>query len=220
MSQPVTRLAGAPARGDANALRSGDAPAAALAALLDVAPQPLLLADAGAIVHFANRAATDLLGRGGALRVRGQRLVAESAADTQRLQRAIATAAEGAENGTLLALRSVNGDRVPVLLWRLGLRAGRLVALFAADRTPATVDMALLRRLYGLTAAEARVAALIAAGHTVGDIVTQSRISRSTARTHLQRALAKTGAGRQWALTHLLLSGPAHLRLGANPDEQ
>jgi len=66
----------------------------------------------------------------------------------------------------------------------------------------------LLAGLYGLTAAEARVAAALAAGHTLGRIAEASGYTREAARWHLKQIFQKTGTHRQAQLVKLLRSGP------------
>ena len=51
--------------------------------------------------------------------------------------------------------------------------------------------------LYGLTPTEATVCGLLAEGRSVAEIQDQLGITANTARTHVKRILAKTGAARQ-----------------------
>ena len=57
---------------------------------------------------------------------------------------------------------------------------------------------------YGLTPAERRVAALIAAAHAPREIAVRLGISFYTVRAHLRSIYAKTGVNRQTALARLL----------------
>src|SRR5262245_52319263 len=54
-----------------------------------------------------------------------------------------------------------------------------------------------LARVYGLTPAEAKLAAALAGGSTLGDYADNARITIGTARWYLKQVLAKTGAHRQ-----------------------
>ena len=65
-----------------------------------------------------------------------------------------------------------------------------------------------LARLHGLTAAEARLAAALAAGASIKDYAETAGISINTARWHLRQVLAKTGTKRQAELVRLLLTVP------------
>ncbi|MFD0360696.1 helix-turn-helix transcriptional regulator [Nocardia sp. GCM10030253] len=76
-----------------------------------------------------------------------------------------------------------------------------------------------LRQLYGLTAAEARVAAAALRGEGLRSIAEELAVSVNTARTHLQRAFEKTGTHRQAELVRMLttvLSGTGQFEGTAN----
>jgi DNA-binding CsgD family transcriptional regulator len=60
---------------------------------------------------------------------------------------------------------------------------------------------------YHLTPAEARVASLIASGHTGKEIAVVAAITQPTVRIHLRRVFAKTGTHRQVTLTSHTLGG-------------
>lgn len=68
-----------------------------------------------------------------------------------------------------------------------------------------TTDLLTLQRAFGLTPAEARVAWRLASGSTLRHIAAELNISIHTARTHLKRALAKTGSNRQSELVRRIL---------------
>lgn len=61
-----------------------------------------------------------------------------------------------------------------------------------------------LRQLYGLTAAEARVAAAALRGEGLRSIAEELAVSANTVRTHLQRVFEKTGTHRQAELVRVL----------------
>lgn len=67
----------------------------------------------------------------------------------------------------------------------------------------------ILKGLFGLSPAEARVAHGIAAQRTVETIADHSGVSRETVRSQLKNVLAKTGTKRQVELAALLLGLPA-----------
>lgn len=73
----------------------------------------------------------------------------------------------------------------------------------------------LFERLYGLTPAEARIAARLMDGSNIAEIARVLGITSNTARTHLSRILAKTGTRRQAELISLLASGLASLDFDA-----
>jgi DNA-binding CsgD family transcriptional regulator len=65
-------------------------------------------------------------------------------------------------------------------------------------------EATLLRGLFDLTPAEARVAQAVAEGMTPSEIASKQHISIGTVRTHLKSAFAKTGTTRQTELAILL----------------
>lgn len=78
-----------------------------------------------------------------------------------------------------------------------------------------------LRRLYGFTQAEARLAILLACGYTLQDCAIRLGVSVSTVRTHLQRIFSKTDTHHQGQLVAILLAGPARLSIDCvTMDEQ
>lgn len=71
------------------------------------------------------------------------------------------------------------------------------------DRSPSSD---LLRSLFDLTPAEARVARQLAEGRALAEIAEASDVGLNTVRTQLRRVLEKTGCGRQAELVALLTS--------------
>jgi DNA-binding CsgD family transcriptional regulator len=67
------------------------------------------------------------------------------------------------------------------------------------------VNVVDIQRAAGLTRAEARVAARLARGSTLTEIATDLGVAHETVRTHLKRALAKTGTHRQAELVAWVL---------------
>ena len=63
-----------------------------------------------------------------------------------------------------------------------------------------------IQGLFDLTAAETKVAQMIANGDTVEGIATNAKISQETVRSHLKSVFSKTGTSRQASLAILLNS--------------
>lgn len=83
--------------------------------------------------------------------------------------------------------------------------SGGSAILLVTPVIPASVPTAnVLQGLFDLTPAEARLAALVAAGHRPQEAAAQLKISTETARTVLKRLFAKTGTSRQAELVSLL----------------
>ncbi len=68
----------------------------------------------------------------------------------------------------------------------------------------------LMRAIYGLTPTEGKLADLMLEGHEIGQIADRMRVTLGTARFHLKRVMAKTGARRQVELMRLMLLLPGY----------
>jgi DNA-binding CsgD family transcriptional regulator len=72
-----------------------------------------------------------------------------------------------------------------------------------------------LARTFGLTGAEAKLAAALATGTSLTDYAGTARITIGTARWYLKQALAKTGAHRQSELVRHVISAVGAMGAGA-----
>jgi DNA-binding CsgD family transcriptional regulator len=191
---------------------------------LRVVPQSVLIADRDARLVFANRAAERLLGAGDGIRLLSGRLFAAHRGD----QAAFAAlfnplgAVEG--SGAVAALRRPSNHR-PLLVQALPLRLqgkwdpnGRVVLLIDVD-PPRRLSPDRLSALFGLTAAEARLWADLAAGLTLADIAGHRRVSVNTLRVQLAGVFNKVGVHRQADLVRraMELGNP---RASEDPDER
>lgn len=177
----------------------------------------LLLDERGRVLR-ANGPAQELLRRREGLAVVDGELRAARPEDTRTLGEAIARAlahrgagAPGVVEGLRLPLASGEGDlRLlvrPVALgrWSQG-RTAPAVALFVAGGAQQKqVSPELVQKLFGLTRAEAALAAELARGCSLDAAAEAQGIARNTARAHLRSIFAKTGVGRQAELVQLLL---------------
>lgn len=66
-----------------------------------------------------------------------------------------------------------------------------------------------LKDLYGLTAAETRIATGLASGDTLEELSKRLFVSLATIKTHTQHIFQKTGVGRQAELIRLIYGVPA-----------
>jgi DNA-binding CsgD family transcriptional regulator len=73
------------------------------------------------------------------------------------------------------------------------------------------IDESRLRQLYGLTNAEARVAALLACGHRLDEIAEMLDVAYETTRKHLKKVLSKAETDRQAELVRMIVTGPGGL---------
>lgn len=191
-----------------------------LLAGLDLLPFAIIIVERDATVRRTNRAAADVLRSGRDLGVSGRRLQAARPLDTGTLRHAVADVALRAAGHPGVLITRVwrpraNGGFAAVIVARGEADHPRTalvtVMAFDAARLPA-LDVSVLRTLHDLTPAEARIAALLAAGQGATAISRLLRISLNTARTHIHRVLAKVGCTRQADLVRVLLSGIAPLR--------
>jgi DNA-binding CsgD family transcriptional regulator len=186
----------------------------AMAAALDRSPYGLfILGDDGRVRH-ANAAGERLLGEPGGLRAIFGRLSAPSPDDSRRLQRLIAAAcgAAGPRVGGTMAVRRP-GERAPLSVVVAPTRerafsvlpAGPSVIVCVTDpEAAAGVPESLLRELFDLTSAQAKVAAALIAGRSPRQAAEALGLSFYTVRAHLARIFEKTGAHRQSELVALM----------------
>jgi DNA-binding CsgD family transcriptional regulator len=89
-----------------------------------------------------------------------------------------------------------------------------VAAVFIGDpERPVQVDPRLLIRLYGLSRAESRVAALLASGLRLDKVAEALGLTYETVRKHLKQIFTKTTTERQAELVRTLNLGPAGLNL-------
>ncbi len=88
-------------------------------------------------------------------------------------------------------------------------RESAIVMLTDLDADDVGPELTVLRGVFGLTPAEARLAAQIAAGKSLADIAQVERITRETVRGRLKSVFEKTGTSRQPDLAILLAKLPA-----------
>jgi DNA-binding CsgD family transcriptional regulator len=77
------------------------------------------------------------------------------------------------------------------------LRPQASMLVFVHLGPPRALPLTVLRSLFGLTPAEARVAGGLATGATVGQLATRASVSRNTVRSQVRGILEKTGCHRQ-----------------------
>lgn len=172
-----------------------------------------------AIVIDRNGAACDLNQRAGQLfgddfKLVAGRPIAHDGASNRRLQRLIA-AIVSTERGDTPFYDQVVIDRAcaPWLLIEAmpvtafgsdAFAAGRAVLTLTELTMPPVADATLLALVFGLTAAEARLAARIASGSGIDDAAQALGVHRETARTQLKAVFLKTNTCRQSELVALV----------------
>lgn len=197
---------------------------------LDFLPVGVVLAGTEGDVFATNRTAREILADQDGLKLtRGGRLLAERPDTHDHLQAMIARAAgvglgDKGPVGTLSVTRSEGRQDLGLMVFAAGGTEAGVVqpegcaAIYLSDPTQ-RIETAepVLRGLYGLTRAEARLAADLVRGHTLEQAAAERGVSLNTVRTHLKRVFAKTGTSRQADLVSLLLSGVEALRVLDQP---
>lgn len=187
----------------------------------EILPDTTILVDAFGRVVRANAAAKRMLAAGDGLVLHNGRLTAVSAPDTlQRLVASCAQAPPGSDGpgGELVMPRTYQLSAVRVTVSPLRSRVrladvpwigcGRPVAIVTVrdpDLNRQRRDES-LRRWFGLTSAEAALAAEILKGDGRRAAAKRCGITDGTAKTHLAHIFAKTGTRRQAELIRLLMS--------------
>jgi DNA-binding CsgD family transcriptional regulator len=185
--------------------------------LLNAVQTCFVAADAGARVVRMNQAMEDVLHTGDVMQLVSGRLAATTPAQTANLQRLIrqASGAEGAIRGGSIIINARQGSRHAVAVMPLS----RHATLIEKPQTPlALVTLSSLDQpnrpnrhlseLFGLTQAEAALAASVAAGRRLDDVAQERGVRISTLRTQMRAVFSKTGAKRQADLAQMITRLP------------
>ncbi|MBK8907791.1 MAG: helix-turn-helix transcriptional regulator [Rhodospirillales bacterium] len=191
---------------------------------LDVMPIRVILLSGGRMVLAANRVAREVMaardvlsvGRGGLEVNRDGRQGAVPRYHRRDGQRR----REQPPAGSCRLLRGARRQRRPLslMIWPTrerdpdqGLDAPAAVVFLGDPDRSADVDEGRLKQLYGLTTAEARVAALLARGHRLDEIAEMLGVAYETTRKHLKQIFSKMQTDRQAELVRTLVTGPGSL---------
>ena len=181
---------------------------------LDRLSHPLLIVDETLEIRFANTAAERVLSAGDGVMRRRNRLSLASAVAQRHLRSVTrARADRGSAPGELTFEVPRRSTDAPLFLnaVRAADRAGTggamhiLITLHEAEPCDPAHAEARFRRL-GLTAAEARVAALAAQARPVRGIAAEIGVSANTVKSHLKAVYGKLGVSSRAALAHLVAS--------------
>ncbi len=164
---------------------------------------------------YANGAAERILGSDDGLRIERGCITAESSHADTELEHSIARLSrpDGPDiwGGSFLCARP--SGRRPYIVHVLPVEANSVATLYYRRAMIVIVDperqpeppAILLRRLYGLTKAEAQVALLVMQGQGLTPIAEELSVSLTTVKTHLRHIFDKTGIHRQAELVRLLI---------------
>jgi len=177
---------------------------------LDRHPFPILLTDAAGAVTYANAAAHRILSIGDGLSMISGHISITPAHSQAAFTKALSEAAIGRDVSRrwIEVARPSNSSPYRLLLMPVprahhtrpeSLHAEEPVVLILIvdSESGPDLDPAVLRMLFSLTDAEARVAVKLAAGRSAEAVAREMAISVETVRTHIRHVLAKTSTGRQ-----------------------
>ena len=187
-----------------------------IARAVDSVRHGIVVVGAGSVVMHMNSAAERILKCGDGLCIRSGRVEATCASANAELSRSIVGALLEHESnprgGNSFLCRRPSGKR-PFVIHVLPLSpaaenmsgARALVVLVDPEQQPEPPTQ-LLRRIYGLTNAEADVALRVVRGDGLKPICEELSLSMATVKTHLQHVFDKTDTHRQAELVRLLLT--------------
>jgi DNA-binding CsgD family transcriptional regulator len=191
--------------------------ARALLTQTDHDANPLMLVTADAEPIYCNPAAQRLLDAGMGLRFDGTRLLAASHADQRALREAILHAAQSEDPAAAPApavLTLACRPPVPPLVVIIrtagqvfrresGVRRGLAILSVRGGHALHNPETCAFAHQYELTAAQARVSALVFAGQPLAEIARSLNVSENTVRSHLKQIFQKTDTHSQMDLVHL-----------------
>lgn len=195
----------------------------ATAEALDRLTVGILLLDEGGKVILYNHAARRFVDQGDGLLLAAGGLGALQPADEAALRKLVAEscaagAGRGSASGGAIGIQRPSGRRPygiivsPLAMRQWPFLPKRPAALvFVTDPEAELASADVLRQLFALTAAEARLAAALAACQSLDDYAESAEITIGTARWTLKRILEKTGCRRQSQLVQLVATSVAGL---------
>lgn len=193
---------------------------AALIALEGIALGVALIRGDGGVL-FANAAANAVINNGDILSLSNGALALGQPGRRGRFRELLTRLAAMVRDGEQSAAQAISVPRpsrqrpVSLLVWSLphAAEAGPdepVAVVFIGDpEHPGAIDAGRLCDLYGLSRAEARVAALLAQGHRLDETAQILGVAYETVRKHLKQIFSKTGTDRQAELVRMLVGGPA-----------
>jgi DNA-binding CsgD family transcriptional regulator len=193
---------------------------------LDLLNLGLAVTDAMGYLLLANRTAEHILEMRDGLQLTSRGVLQASVHSCTGLVDALKRAAEASPQGErevkdlALAVQRSSGKRPLTLLVRSanglsenGYAATSAALVFILDpELPVEVDASELDQLYGLTAAETRLANLLMQGKSLEDCCEELGIRRPTACTHLRQLFKKTHVQRQSQLVSVLFKSIGLMR--------
>jgi DNA-binding CsgD family transcriptional regulator len=181
----------------------------------------IVVTDAFGLVAEANSLARVILEEADGLLIREGVLRGARSDDNARLVRLILEAAGGVDGLTFIHKSGAMQVARPSCRRPLPLvvsptrnvaspfgRSHAVTITFADPERAPEADTDLLVRLYGFTAREAAVAALLLQGRSPAEAAAKLAMTENTVRTHIRHAFEKTGVERLSDFVRLLMQGP------------
>jgi DNA-binding CsgD family transcriptional regulator len=179
--------------------------------------QPCLMVDRNARILFVNLAGEHMVAHSESLRFAGNLLSCTKPEATSELHRLVARAAGQPPVAGQMAITAASGRRTLVFVDPvpasefLAAGTGPCAAVWVNDGKIRVPRLRRIQTMFGLTSAEAALAAELASGSTLAEIAESHRLSRHTVRNQLKSVFAKTGSHSQPDLVRLVLSCPESL---------
>jgi len=191
-----------------------------MAGSLDVLAMPTLLFDEYSRVVHTNLSANELLKADDILRIESNHLFTSNAAVTRSLNLELTNAIRASRDSSVELAGVVllpRRERMPLMLMISPLRltgeppvqGAALLFIFDPETTP-TLTTDIVRKLFGLSEAEAELAVALCGGSTSDHIAKERGTSINTVKSQLKSIFLKTGTKRQSELVSLLLASPAY----------
>lgn len=181
-------------------------------ASLDRLSVTALIVNANGVLHQLNECAHNLLAGDESVRVANSRLRFSDPALNATLEVALRRATQPPRRSSLFPVRAGNNEVCEVNVSPLQpgeesrpRRAPPLALVVITRPRPSAARR--VRRLYGLTEAEARVLAALTVGETVKQIAAAHGVRVSTVRAQVRSLFEKTGLHRQSDLVRMALTG-------------
>jgi DNA-binding CsgD family transcriptional regulator len=165
-----------------------------LAGWLDGDRRPRVLVDGDLAAHWVNPSAEALMRSDRSVLHRNGRIVPKDPRLEGELRSFVAHATD--EVSAQCVTNRDTGEQIVLSATRLPSPWSHLVGItLQRIGDGATIRLADLRRPFGLTATEARVAEHLLCGYTAEETAIELKVSLETVRTHIKRAYGKLGVG-------------------------
>lgn len=190
--------------------------------LLDTFPIGIAICDQDGRLVFLNREMRTLIETGDGLAIQSGRLVPSVPTDHARLADGLKTVHAAARPSVFNIGRPSGRPPLHCVVAAVRNRSDGLP--FAIDGAASVIFVTapercreapaeLLQRLFGLTPAEARLAAALVSGASLKTAAEAIGIKGGTARSYLKTIMSKTGTNRQADLVRLILTSPAWVQI-------